>query len=89
MGISFALQWIAAALLGAGPSVYSPGMLAVSEGALMTGALAAGLAMAQLEARPFGDYGLPGRLAFGKLFWQGALFGLIEISAVIGVIAML
>jgi membrane protease YdiL (CAAX protease family) len=45
--------------------------------------------MAKLEARPFGGYGLPGRLAFGKLFWQGALFGLIEISAVIAVIAML
>jgi membrane protease YdiL (CAAX protease family) len=45
--------------------------------------------MSQLEARPFGDYGLPVRCAFGKLFWQGALFGLIEISALIGIIAML
>jgi len=55
----------------------------------MAGALAAGLIMAQLEGRPFGDYGLPVRWAFGKLFWQGALFGLIEISAVIGFIAAL
>jgi len=89
MGISFALQWIAAGLLGGGQSVYSPGVLAVSEGALMAGALASALIMAQLEGRPFADYGLPGRLAFGKLFWQGALFGLIEISVVIGAIAML
>jgi len=55
----------------------------------MAGALAAGLVMSQLEGRPFGDYGLPVRWAFGKLFWQGALFGLIEISAVIGFIAAL
>jgi CAAX protease family protein len=89
MGISFALQWIAATLLGGGRSGYSPGILAISESALMAGALASGLVMAQLEGRPFGDYGLPGRFAFGRLFWQGALFGLIEISAVIGVIAML
>lgn len=88
-GISFALQWIAAGLSGGERSIYSPKVLAMSEAALMVGALAAGLVMSQLEGRPFGDYGLPVRSAFGKLFWQGALFGLIEISAVIGVIAAL
>lgn len=88
-GFSFALQWIAAALLGGVQSFYSPSILAISEGALMAGALAAGLVMSQLEARPFGDYGLPLRFAFRKLFWQGTVFGLIEISAVIGVIAAL
>ncbi len=88
-GITFALQWIAAALSGGGRSVYSPKALALSEGVLMTGALAAGLVMSQLEGRPFGDYGLPVRRAFGKLFWQGVLFGLIEISVVMGVIAAL
>jgi membrane protease YdiL (CAAX protease family) len=88
-GISFALQWIAAGLSGGERSIYSPKVLAMSEAALMIGALGAGLVMSQLEGRPFGDYGLPVRSAFGKLFWQGALFGLIEISAVIGVIAAL
>jgi uncharacterized protein len=89
MGITFALQWIAAALLGGVRSLYSPRILAISEGALMAGALGAGLIMSQLEARPFGDYGLPLRFAFGRFFWQGALFGLIEVSALIGIIAML
>jgi uncharacterized protein len=89
MGISFALQWIAAALLSGDRSVYSPRILAISESVLMVGALAAGLVMSELEARPFGEYGLPLRFAFGKLFWQGAVFGLIEISAVIGIIASL
>src|SRR5258708_35594437 len=79
-GISFALQWIAAALSGGERPIYSPRNLALSEGALMAGALAAGLVMSQLEGRPFGDYGLPVRWAFGKLFWQGALFALISIS---------
>jgi uncharacterized protein len=89
MGISFVLQWIAAALLPGNRSVYSPRILAISESALMAGALGAGLVMSELEARPFGGYGLPLRLAFGKLFWQGAVFGLIEISAVVGMIASL
>ena len=88
-GITFALQWIASALLGGHRSVYSPKVIAISEATLAAGALAAGFVMSKLEGHPFGEYGLPWGLAFGKLFWQGALFGFIEISAVIGVIALL
>lgn len=51
------------------------------------GVFAAGFLMASVERRRFGEYGLPaGQIAFTK-FLQGALFGLVEISAVIGVIA--
>jgi uncharacterized protein len=86
-GVSFALQWIMVALSAGEISVYSPKILTISEGSSLAGAFAAGIAMSQLEGRSFGDYGLPLRGAFGKLFWQGALFGLVEISAVLGVIA--
>ena len=86
-GVSFALQWIMVALSAGEISVYSPTILTISEGSSLAGAFAAGIAMSQLEERSFGDYGLPLRGAFGKLFWQGTLFGLAEISAVIGVIA--
>jgi uncharacterized protein len=86
-GISFALQWIMVALSGGERSLYSPKILTISEVSSLTGAFATGIAMARLERRSFGDYGLPLRGAFGKLFWQGALFGVAEISAVIGVIA--
>jgi membrane protease YdiL (CAAX protease family) len=86
-GVSFALQWIMVALSAGEISVYSPKILTISEGSSLAGAFAAGIAMSQLEGRAFGDYGLPLCGAFGKLFWQGALFGLAEISAVLGVIA--
>jgi membrane protease YdiL (CAAX protease family) len=86
-GVSYALQWIMVALSPGEISIYSPKILTISEGSSLAGAFAAGIAMSQLEGRTFGDYGLPLRGAFGKLFWQGALFGLAEISAVIGVIA--
>jgi uncharacterized protein len=51
-------------------------------------ALAAALIMAQIEKRPVGIYGLPVKNAFKSLFWQGYLFGLIEISVVIGLMAL-
>jgi len=89
MGITYAFLWIAAALMPGRHSLYSPKILAISEAGSLVGAFVAGLIMSQLETRPFGDYGLPARGAFGKLFWQGAVFGLVEISAVIGFIAAL
>lgn len=49
----------------------------------------AALVMARLERRPAGVYGLPTPCTFGKLFWQGCLFGLAEISALIGLVAAL
>jgi membrane protease YdiL (CAAX protease family) len=35
------------------------------------------------------DYGLPLRAALGKRFWQGAAFGIVEISAVLATLAAL
>ena len=42
--------------------------------------------MSFLEHRPVGCYGLPVQQAFVKFFWQGVLFGFLEISGVIGLI---
>ena len=86
-GSSFALQWILAAF--ADGSLYSPKNLLISEASSLAGAFAAAAAMSHLEGRSFADYGLPLRGAFGKLFWPGAFFGLVEITAVIGAISML
>src|SRR6267143_2121261 len=47
----------------------------------------AALIMAQIEDRSPGAYGLPLSGAFGKLFWQGCLIGLVDVSAVICLIA--
>lgn len=37
--------------------------------------------MANIEKRPFAAYGLPARSAFGKQFWNGILWGLLSLSA--------
>jgi membrane protease YdiL (CAAX protease family) len=66
----------------------APGML-VQESILMYAALAAAAIMGVLERRPFGIYGLPGTSAFGARFWQGILWGLAMISAIILLIRLL
>jgi len=41
------------------------------------------LILARLERRSFGEYGLPLRRAFGKLFWLGALWGFLSLSCLL------
>jgi uncharacterized protein len=88
-GISIALQWIWRFALPSALYSSLPNRLMLGESIDLVSALSAGWVMSRLEGRRFGEYGLPGRAAFGKLFWQGAFFGLVEISAVLGVIAAL
>jgi membrane protease YdiL (CAAX protease family) len=85
--ISFALGGIARLFLGRGLSPIAPKVLITGESIFAAAALAAAAVMSRLEKRPFGAYGLPLRGAFGKLFWQGVSFGLLEISLVIGAMA--
>jgi membrane protease YdiL (CAAX protease family) len=66
---------------------FSPSSLFASEFTSFLAALAAAWIMSGLERRQMAAYGLPARGAFGKLFWQGCLFGFFEISALIGTIA--
>jgi len=43
--------------------------------------------MSKIERRSPGEYGLPIAEAFGKKFWLGMLFGLVEISVLMGLIS--
>jgi len=88
-GTGYALQWVSRIIF---PSeLYSPlpRRILFGECIDLVGAFFAAWLMSRFEGRRLGEYGLPGRAAFGILFWQGALFGLIEISTVLGVIAAL
>jgi uncharacterized protein len=49
-------------------------------------AFGAAMIMSGIERRPLGVYGLPGREIFGSKFWLGFLFGLLEITLLIGLI---
>ena len=47
------------------------------------------LVMTRIEKRSFADYGLPGREAFGKRFWQGVPYGFAMLTLLMGLIAAL
>jgi membrane protease YdiL (CAAX protease family) len=55
----------------------------VQEAIGMIAALAAAAIMGMLEARPFGDYGLPRAAAFGAPFRQGVAWGIAMITGTI------
>jgi membrane protease YdiL (CAAX protease family) len=54
-------------------------MMVEEFGWFLAGAVPA-LVLARVEKRRWGAYGLPGRQAFGKLFWLGLLWGLASIT---------
>jgi CAAX protease family protein len=67
--------------------VFSPNYLLAGEVFSFCVVFGAALIMAEIEHRPAGIYGLPLNGAFGTLFWQGCLIGLVEVSALIGLIS--
>jgi len=50
------------------------------DGALFVLLLMASWIMTKIEGRTIGDYGLPGRKAFQKEFWQGAILGFLAMT---------
>jgi membrane protease YdiL (CAAX protease family) len=53
------------------------------EASMMLAAVLPGFVMARIEGRPFGDFGLPARPAFGRNFWVGTLWGIASLTALI------
>lgn len=53
----------------------------VGEFRMMLAAVLPGFAMARIEGRSFGDFGLPAKQAFGRNFWMGAIWGFASLSA--------
>jgi uncharacterized protein len=50
------------------------------EASMMLAAILPAFVMTRIEDRPFGDFGLPARRAFGRNFWVGALWGIGSLS---------
>jgi membrane protease YdiL (CAAX protease family) len=55
----------------------------IAESVFMVAAMVPAFVLARLEHRPFGAYGLPPRLAFGKLFWAGVTWGMAAITLLV------
>ncbi len=72
---------------GSRDGILAPVGLIITESAVAFVVLAAAWVMSLIERRPFGEYGIPFSQAFGKRFWEGMLWGLVTVSALIGLIA--
>lgn len=58
----------------------------VQEGILAAAAIIPALVMARVEKRRFSDYGLPPAQAFRKMYWVGCVWGILAITALLGMI---
>jgi uncharacterized protein len=73
----------------AAPFVMSPSFTVAMEAISIGAAFLAAFILSRIEKRSFWSYGLPLRGAFGKLFWQGVVFGLAVESVEMLLIAAL
>ncbi|MGC2417704.1 MAG: type II CAAX endopeptidase family protein [Candidatus Acidiferrales bacterium] len=69
--------------------VLTPQYELIFESVMLIIAFLAGAIMSRIEKRPFGQYGIPLSGAFGKLFWQGVVWGLAFETLEMGAIALL
>ncbi len=70
-------------------AVFTAPTVAVEEAIFVISMFIAAAIMAKIEKRPMGQYGLPLRQAFGRLFWLGILWGFVAITATLVLIAAL
>jgi uncharacterized protein len=71
-----ATRWIGTLELGAN-GLWS---MMLEEFGVFAAAVLPSIVLARVERRAWRAYGLPGRKAFGKLFWVGALWGLASVT---------
>ena len=88
IAVSFAsISFIARRVHSPTGGIPSPSAALLQEALAFAVVFACALIMSRIERRSPGDYGLPIAEAFGKKFWLGMLFGLVEISVLMGLIS--
>jgi membrane protease YdiL (CAAX protease family) len=73
-------RWVGSGALGVG-GLWG---LMLDEVGVLVAAVVPALVLSRVERRQWGVYGLPVRLAFGKLFWMGAVWGFASITLLLG-----
>jgi membrane protease YdiL (CAAX protease family) len=81
----YPLQFVAGRWAGSVPlGVSGLWGLMLDEFGVLVAAVLPALVLGRVERRRWGVYGLPGRQAFGKLFWVGAVWGFAGITLLLG-----
>ena len=87
IAVSMLISAVARRIAGASRGVPSPSAMILQELLGFAVVFGAAAVMSRIEWRRVGDYGLPARQIFAGKFWLGFLFGLAEISVLIGLVA--
>jgi membrane protease YdiL (CAAX protease family) len=87
IGISSGISILIRHFVGRHTGLPSPQIMALQEALSFALVFGAAWVMSRIEHRSTGAYGLPFREAFGGKFWLGFLFGLVEVSLLIGLIS--
>ncbi len=74
-------------VVGKDPEWTAPNFILI-EAVSLAGSAACVYLMSRIERRRFADYGLTRRGAFGRLYWEGGLWGLLTIGAVVAAMAL-
>jgi membrane protease YdiL (CAAX protease family) len=82
-----AIQWVVITFFKVEHIGFVPLPLILAEGISLLFAALAMWVMARWEGRSAAQYGVPPRQAFGRLFWEGALWGVASNGAVVALIA--
>ena len=70
-------------------SIFTAPSVLTQEAIFVISMFIAAAIMSRIEKRPMGQYGLPLRQAFGRLFWQGVVWGFVAITVTLMLIAAL
>jgi uncharacterized protein len=67
--------------------IFTPSIMLLGEGIMGLSLALAAFVMTLIEKKSFADYGLPGKEAFGKRFWQGVPYGFVMITMLMALLA--
>ncbi len=70
-------------------SIFTASSVLAQEAIFVISMFIAAAILSRIEKRPMGQYGLPVRQAFGRLFWQGVVWGFVAITVTLMLIAAL
>jgi uncharacterized protein len=86
MLVGVVMKLILAPIVGEDPDWTARNFILIEAVSLAGSAVCVWL-MAKIERRRFADYGLTRRGAFGRLFWEGGLWGLATVGTVVALMA--
>jgi len=86
--LSLAVTWVTGRIYGPSEPEWTVQVFLVARSASLLISLLSVWVMARIERRSFAQYGFSRQGAFGKLFWEGSLWGILSVGAAVSLISL-